>query len=425
MNTNSSALVSAWDALPGDPAIANYGEPILLRGTKVTLSEYQAFTEDEKLEALNNLIGSKHCLVLAPSDCGCFVPISQMDTDKLIFSAKFKARNENSAIIDDEILPVFDELVTLLNDVEASVSAQALEDIQDMVFDQTLRKLSKGVLKFFYFYLDDLMECLVMIVGNRQIISFDVKKIRAFQNKNQPILEVAPNKPKAPRAKKAGKPKPKKASSESSSEPESESSSSSSSSSSEDGLVPDGQVTPVFSSKPSAPVLLGNTAASLSAASPTKPSAPILSGNTAASLPAASLSAAQAHARDTLAAQKCLLEAQQRVAALAAVAINFQSQPAHQSSGSPVASLQPVYHIPKKAALDKSRRSSSSKLSKRSKHSRRSSKKSKKSSRHAKKARHARKHKDQSSGSSSSSPESSSESESDSPPQKEDPASQV
>jgi len=404
MNINSSALVSAWDALPGDPAIANYGEPILLRGTKVTLSEYQAFTEDEKLEALNNLIGSKHCLVLAPSDCGCFVPISQMDTDKLIFSAKFKARNENSAIIDDEILPVFDELVTLLNDVEASVSAQALEDIQDMVFDQTLRKLSKGVLKFFYFYLDDLMECLVMIVGNRQIVSFDTKKIRAFQQKNQPILEVAPNKPKAPRAKKAGKPKPKKASSESSSEPESESSSSSSSSSSEDGLVPDGQVTPVFSSKPSAP---------------------ILSGNTAASLPAASLSAAQAHARDTLAAQKSLLEAQQRVAALAAVAINFQSQPAHQSSGSPVASLQPVYHIPKKAALDKSRRSSSSKLSKRSKHSKRSSKKSKKSSRHAKKARHARKHKDQSSGSSSSSPESSSESESDSPPQKEDPASQV
>jgi len=299
---------------------------------------------------------------------------------------------------------VFDELVTLLNDVEPCVSAQALEDIQDMVFDQTLRKLSKGVLKFFYFYLDDLMECLVMIVGNRQIISFDVKKIRAFQNKNQPILEVAPNKPKAPRAKKAGKPKPKKAPSESSSESESESSSSSSSSSSEDGLVPDGQVTPVFSSKPSAP---------------------ILSGNTAASLPAASLSAAQAHARDTLAAQKSLLEAQQRVAALAAVAINFQSQPAHQFSGSPMASLQPVYHIPKKAALDKSRRSSSSKLSKRSKHSRRSSKKSKKSSRHARKARHARKHKDQSSGSSSSSPESSSESESDSPPQKEDPASQV
>ena len=97
MNANSSALISAWDALPGDPAIAYFRAPIMLRGTKVTLSEYQAFTEDEKLEALNNLIGSKHCLVIAPSDCGTFVPISQMETDKLIFSAKFKARNETSA----------------------------------------------------------------------------------------------------------------------------------------------------------------------------------------------------------------------------------------------------------------------------------------------------------------------------------------
>jgi len=411
MNTNSAALISAWDALPGDPAIANYGEPILLRGTKVTLSEYQAFTEDEKLEALNNLIGSKHCLVLAPSDCGSFVPISQMDTEKLIFSAKFKARNENSAIIDDDIMPVFDELVTLLKDVDPSVSAQALEDVQDMVFDQTLRKLSKGHLKFFYFYLDDLMECLVMIIGNRQVISFDIKKLKAFQNKNQPIFDVAPNKPKAPRAKKVAKPKAKKAPSESSSESESESSSSSSSSSSEDGLIPEGQVTPVFHAKPPAP---------------------ILTGNTAASLPAASLSAAQAHARESLAAQKSLMEAQQRVAALAALDCNFQPQSANLTSGSPfkapahsnvvslppVASLQPDYHIPKKSAVDKTRRSPSSKHSKRSKSSKRSSKKSKKSSRHSKKARHAKQSKKQSSQSSSSTTESTSESESDSPPPK-------
>ena len=417
MNTNSSALVSAWDALPGDPAIANYGEPILLRGTKVTLSEFQAFTEDEKLEALNNLIGNKHCLVLAPSDCGSFVPVSQMDTDKLIFSAKYKARNECSAIIDDDIMPVFDELVTLLNDVDPSVSAQALEDVQDMVFDQTLRKLSKGHLKFFYFYLDDLMECLVMIIGNRQIISFDIKKLKAFQNKNQPILDVAPNKPKAPRAKKAAKPKAKKSSSESSSESESESSSSSSSSSSKDGLIPEGQVTPVFNAKPSAP---------------------ILTGNPAASLPAASQSAAQAHARESLAAQKSLLEAQQKVAALAALDCNFLPQSANQSGSPfkaparsnvvslpPVASLQPDYHIPKKAAVDKTGKSSSSKHSKRPKPSKRSSKKSKKSSRHSKKARHAKKSRKQSSQSSSSTTESTSESESDSPPQKEDPASQV
>jgi hypothetical protein len=141
MNANSSALISAWDALPGDPAIAYFGEPIMLRGTKVTLSEYQAFTEDEKLEALNNLIGSKHCLLIAPSTCNTYVPISQMETDQLILSAKTKARNEVSAIIDEEIMPVFDEMVTLLNDPDPA--AQALEDVQDMIFDQTLRKLSK------------------------------------------------------------------------------------------------------------------------------------------------------------------------------------------------------------------------------------------------------------------------------------------
>ena len=123
----------------------------MLRGTKVLLSEFQAYTEDEKLEALNNLIGSKHCLVLAPSDCGSFVPVSQMDTDKLIFSAKFKARNETSAIIDDEIMPVFDELVTLLEDVDPAVSAQALEDVQDMTFRPNFKEIVKRAPKIFLF----------------------------------------------------------------------------------------------------------------------------------------------------------------------------------------------------------------------------------------------------------------------------------
>ena len=182
-------------------------------------------------------------------------------------------------------------------------------------------------------------------------------------------------------------------------------------------MIPEGQVTPVFNAKPSAP---------------------ILTGNPAASLPAASQSAAQAHARESLAAQKSLLEAQQKVAALAALDCNFLPQSANQSGSPfkaparsnvvslpPVASLQPDYHIPKKAAVDKTGKSSSSKHSKRPKPSKRSSKKSKKSSRHSKKARHAKKSRKQSSQSSSSTPESTSESESDSPPQKEDPASQV
>ena len=214
------------------------------------------------------------------------------------------------------------------------------------------------------------MECLIMILGNRKVLSFDIKKLRAFQQKNQPVSEVAPNKPKAPRARKPAKPKAKK-SSKSSSESESDSSSSSSSSaSSEDGLVPEGQLTPVL---------------------PGKSTAPILTGNPAASLPAASLSAAQIHASGTLAAQNRLLQAQQRVAALAAIGLSFQSQPVDQLSGStfkappvpnvvlppPVVSTESSYLIPRKSALAKKPKKSSSKHSKGAKSAKRSPKKSK------------------------------------------------
>ena len=89
--------------------------------------EFRAYTEEERLDALNILVVSKHCLVVAPSTCGSFVPISQMSTEDLIFSALFKPRNKSAPIIDTETRPVFDELVTLLKDPEAAVSAQALE----------------------------------------------------------------------------------------------------------------------------------------------------------------------------------------------------------------------------------------------------------------------------------------------------------
>ena len=148
MDFNSSALVAAWGSLPREPAIAYYGEDSLIQGVKVCISEYLAFTESERLDALNTMVDSKHCLVIAPATCGSYVPISQMATEELIFSALLKPRNESSSIIDSEIRPVFDELVTLLKDPEPAVSAQALEDIQDMVMDQTLRQISKGVVKY-------------------------------------------------------------------------------------------------------------------------------------------------------------------------------------------------------------------------------------------------------------------------------------
>ena len=125
-----SSLVAAWSALPKEPAIAYNGQDSLLEGKKISISEYKGFTEHERLDALNNMVDRKHCFDIAPATCGSYVPISQMPTEELVFSALFKPRNESAPIIDAEIWPVFDELVTLLKDPEAVVSAQALEDIK-------------------------------------------------------------------------------------------------------------------------------------------------------------------------------------------------------------------------------------------------------------------------------------------------------
>jgi len=73
IDMSSSALIQAWNTLPEDTCIANYGGDLLLKGKRVAISHFGAYTEEEKLEALNNLISSKHCLVIAPSACGTFV----------------------------------------------------------------------------------------------------------------------------------------------------------------------------------------------------------------------------------------------------------------------------------------------------------------------------------------------------------------
>ena len=251
---NTSSLLQAWSSLPKEHAIAYFGEENLLFGAKITISEYRAFTEDERLEALNNVIESKHSLVIAPSSCGSFVPVSQMSTEELLFSATFKPKIESCPIIDKDMRPVFDEIASLLKDPEASVSAQALDDLQDMVMDQTLRQISKGNIKYFFLYHDDLMDCMVMILGNRQALSFDFKKIKALQLKVEAVLQTtnapakAPNAPaKKPAAKKSSKPKQRKQSSSSSSESESSDSESfSQGSNDEDGLIPEGKSTPVL-----------------------------------------------------------------------------------------------------------------------------------------------------------------------------------
>ena len=128
----------------------------------------------------------------------------------LNFSALFKIRNESSSIIHTEIKPVFDELVSQLKDPEPSVSAQALEDLQGMVFDQTLRQLSKCNVKYFFVYQDELMDCSFMVLGNRKVLSFNSKKIKTLQNKILGILQVVNAPAKVAARRKTVKPRPKK-----------------------------------------------------------------------------------------------------------------------------------------------------------------------------------------------------------------------
>ena len=395
----SSSLLQAWAALPREPAIAYFGEENLLFGARIAISDFRAFTEDERLEALNNVIQSKHSLVIAPSTCGSFVPVSQMSTDELIFSATFKPKIESCPIIDKEIKPVFDELTSLLQDPEPAVSAQALEDIQDMVMDQSLRQISKGNIKYFFLYHDDLMDCMVMILGNRQALSFDSKKIKSLQTKVDAVLEAtnAPGKmskasAKTPAKKRTSKPKRKQSSSSSDSESSDSESSDESSSDSE-------RSTPIFPAK---------TPVSLS------------------------------HAEELDAARQALIVAQQRLAELSAKAVEpaQASGPVLKVPPSPVVALMSTMNashkslsIPKKSQMiakadrklkpNKQQRKAAKKAAKSSRHKKHSKK-------HAKRSRKSRRARSSSSSESrSSASDSDSESQSDSTPQKDDQAHQV
>ena len=192
---SSLDLNSAWESLPEDPCVAYFGGDVSLRSKRIVISHFSTFTEAEKLDALRNLVPNKHCLVIAPSTCGSYVPVSQMAPEDLVFSATSKANTEPHPIIDADLLPVFKELETLLTDADPAVAAQALENMQDMVFDQSLRQLSKGYLKYCFIYLDDLLNGMVMVLGNRKILSFDQKKIKALHYKIQSLLDVTPTPP--------------------------------------------------------------------------------------------------------------------------------------------------------------------------------------------------------------------------------------
>ena len=342
MNMKTSELVSAWDGLPEDPCIAYFGGDLVIRGRRIDLSHFRQYTESERLDALNSLVSGKDYLVIAPSACGSFVPISQMEPDLLIAAATSKAKMESLPIIDAEILPVFNEFISLMTDSDPLVASQALEDLQDMVFDQTLRKLSKFQLKYFFYFLDDPSNNLVMVLGNRKIISFDSKKIKALQRQMAGISPTTP---------KVNKRKPKAKPSSSSESSESPSNSSSDDLSDEEGLIPEGSRTPVLL-PPSIPVAVGPSV-QLS----TSPVPSVAASSNSISTPLG-------FARDKATAEAALVEAQQNVVALAAVAANFQVAPLLQTSGpalkvppaplvplpAMIQSTPPGYKIPRKAA---------------------------------------------------------------------------
>ena len=377
---NSQDLNSVWEGLPEDPCVAYFGGDIALRGKRIAISHFSTYTETEKLEALKNLIPNKHCLVIAPSSCGSYVPVSQMAPEDLILAATKKANIEPSAIIGGDLLPVFREFETLLTDVDPSVAAQALEELQDMVFDQSLRQLSKGALKYCFVYVDNLLDGLVMVLGNRKILSFDLKKVKALHHKLHDLIDAASTPSKTAPKKKPKTKAPPASESESSTESES-SYISEGSSSQEDGLVPEGKMTPVLS-RPASPVV-----------PPVPASSP---------LPIVS---ALLFAKNKAAAEAALLEAQQRVASLAAAALAFQAPPPpNQLNGPafkapsiptvvipPPVSCTPGYTIPKKAAASEELSARKSNHKHHRKHSSHSSGKLNKSSRHSNKLHKAKK----------------------------------
>ena len=64
-----------------------------------------------------------------------------------------------------------------------------------------------NTLKYCFLYMDDQFNDLVMVIGNRKSLSFDLKKIKALQVKIADILHVTLSATKSPSPKMSAKPK--------------------------------------------------------------------------------------------------------------------------------------------------------------------------------------------------------------------------
>jgi len=409
-DTILSSLRQAWDAQPDVPFIPNYGEDSVVWGKKIEMSQYSTYNSLDILEALQSLITSKDTLVLIPSFGGTMVSIPQMAKESLKISATQNSKMESSPIIDGEFVDAFNVLSIRMDHEDPAAALEAREMAEDMVFERTLVKISAGSVKFFVFYFDESVNSLVFLIGNRKVVSFDQTKIRTILNRLKKAQILAEKQDE--KINQVSQRRKKRVISSSSSEEEEESESSSGSSSeSEDN---DGRTTPVFN-----PDML--------AAKVMFPEDNLLKSYS--TLPVVQdFAQSQAFNQAKAEADSLLIQAQERVATLAAQALVYQTSnarvgvpsspmagvngPALKTTGLPVKHVSlPGYMIPKKSVpvgVAYSSKSSSKKhRSKKSKRSDRkaASKSAGKKIKHQKKSRKAAKAKKyvQSSASSASS----------------------
>ena len=92
-------------------------------------------------------------------------------------------------------------LGTLLKDFEAAVSAQALEDVQDMVFDQTLKQIAKGHIKYLFLYQDELMDCSVIVLGNSRPFLLTPKGSKLSRTRFREFCKLSTPLPKVPQSR--------------------------------------------------------------------------------------------------------------------------------------------------------------------------------------------------------------------------------
>ena len=153
--------------------IPDYGVDLVVQGEKVEICHYSQYNALEILEALQKLIPSKHCLVLGPSFGGTPVPISQMCGEALISAATQKFKLETSPIISGEFVDGFECLRARMDSNVKEEADDAKEMMEDMVFEQTLVKIAANSIKFFGFYLDSSINSLIFLIGNRKCASYD------------------------------------------------------------------------------------------------------------------------------------------------------------------------------------------------------------------------------------------------------------